>query len=250
MNNTIKHQLNHRTIREFKNKEIPENIIEKFIKVIERTATSTGMQTYSVIRVRDKKIKKQISQVCQQEYVARLPELFIFIVDSFRNNNIAEEKTEKKFASSRDMDRFFQGWTDSTLASQNLTNALESEGLGSVFLGSILNDSEKIIEILKLPELTFPVLGVGFGYPNQEPQLKPRMEMKLRFFENEYEIFDNYMKEIERYDEEMQTYYDLRDENKRADSFSKQVVSRLENTIEKKSKILKYVEKQGFVLKD
>ena len=31
MNNTIKHQLNHRTIREFKNKEIPENIIEKFI---------------------------------------------------------------------------------------------------------------------------------------------------------------------------------------------------------------------------
>ena len=250
MNNTIKHQLNHRTIREFKNKEIPENIIEKFIKVIERTATSTGMQTYSIIRVTDNAVKKQISNVCKQEYVERLPELFIFVVDSFRNNKIAEEKTGGKFESSHDMDRFFQGWTDATLSAQNLTNALESEGLGSVFLGSILNDTEKIIDILKLPELTFPVIGVGFGYPNQEPQLKPRMKMELRFFENEYRKFESYMKEIEEYDDEMQTYYDLRESNKKVDSFSKQVISRLEGIIEKKSNILEYVEKQGFTIKD
>ena len=33
--------------------------------------------------------------------------------------------------------------------------AKESVGLGTVYLGSILNDSEKICELLKLPELTF-----------------------------------------------------------------------------------------------
>ena len=56
---------------------------------------------------------------------------------------------------------------------QNLVTAAESVVLGTVYLGSILNDSEKICELLKLPELTFPVIGLGIGYPNQNPQLKP-----------------------------------------------------------------------------
>ena len=246
MNNTIKTQLNHRTIREFKEKEVPKELLDNFIDVIQRTASSTGMQTYSIIRVTDSKIKEKIATVCGQEYVARMPELFVFIVDAFRNNKIAEEIGSKKYEASHDMDRFFQGFTDSALAAQNLTNAIESEGLGAVYLGSILNDTEKIIEILKLPELTFPVLGVGFGYPNQEPQLKPRMNMNLRLFENEYKIFGNYAEEIKEYDKIMQTYYDLRDANKKVDSFSKQVIGRLENASEKRANILNSAKKQGF----
>ncbi len=120
--------------------------------------------------------------------------------------------------------------------------------LGAVFLGSILNDAEKIIEILNLPELTLPVVGLGLGYPNQDPQLKPRMEMKLRVFGNNYEKFDNYLEEIKEYDNEMQTYYDLRDANKRVDCFSDQVVSKLKNLIPKRSEMLKIMRKQGFDL--
>ncbi len=246
MNNTIKTQLNHKSIREFKDKEVPKELLNDFIEVIQRTASSTGMQTNSIIRVTDKKIKEKIAEVCNQEYVSRMPELFIFIVDAFRNNEIAEEIGNKKYEASHDMDRFFQGFTDSVLAAQNLTNAIESEGLGAVYLGSILNDTEKIIEILNLPQLTFPVLGVGFGYPNQEPQLKPRMDMKLRLFENEYKVFENYSEEIKEYDEIMQTYYDLRDANKKVDSFSKQVIGRLENASEKRANILDSVREQGF----
>ena len=246
MNDTIKTQLNHRTIREFKEKEVPKELLNNFIDVIQRTASSTGMQTSSIIRVTDDEIKEKISEVCGQEYVARMPELFIFIVDAFRNNKIAEQISNKKYDSSHDMDRFFQGFTDSILAAQNLTNAIESEGLGAVYLGSILNDPEKIIEILNLPQLTFPVLGVGFGYPNQEPQLKPRMDMKLRLFENEYKTFEDYSEEIKAYDVIMQTYYDLRDANRKVDSFSKQVIGRLENASEKRANIMNIVKKQGF----
>lgn len=71
---------------------------------------------------------------------------------------------------------------------QNVVTAAESLGLGTVYLGSILNDSERICEILNLPELTFPVIGLGIGYPNQKPQLKPRMDMRLRVFENSYKF--------------------------------------------------------------
>ena len=70
-------------------------------------------------------------------------------------------------------------------------------------------------------------IRLAIGYPNQEPQLKPRMDMKYRVFENTYKIHDNYLEELKDYDEEMQTYYDLRDTSRRVDCFSDcQVVTR------------------------
>ena len=243
----LERQLNHRTIREFKDGRIPEELFNKLIEVARRTPTSNGMQASSIIRVTDKEKRKEIADVCKQEYVARAPELLILIADQYRNYRIADEKGGYE-PSARDMDRFFQGFTDACLTAQNIVNAAEALDLGVVYLGSILNDAEKIIEILELPELTMPVLGLGIGYPNQNPQLKPRMSMDLRLFENTYKKFDDYLEEIKEYDIEMQTYYDLREANKRVDSFSNQVVTKLKNLIPKRSDMLKVMKKQGFDL--
>ncbi|HPT78503.1 MAG TPA: NADPH-dependent oxidoreductase [Candidatus Atribacteria bacterium] len=247
MNPTIKTQLEHRTIREFRNEEISQEILDQLMEVARRTATSTGMQACSVIRVLDPGLKNQIAMICKQEYVARAPELLIFIVDQYRNSQIAKEKncmTEN----AGDMDRFFSGFTDACIMAQNIVVAAESLGLGTVYLGSILNDSEKICELLKLPRLTFPVIGLALGHPNQSPQLKPRMDMRLRVFENRYEFFDSYLDEIKEYDEEMRTYYDLREPDRPVDSFSDQVVSRLKHHNPKRQAILNVVRKQGFEL--
>jgi nitroreductase len=243
----LERQLNHRTIREFKDGRIPEELFNKLIEVARRTPTSNGMQASSIIRVTDNQKRKEIADVCKQEYVARAPELLILIADQYRNYRIADEKGGYE-PSARDMDRFFQGFTDACLTAQNIVNAAEALDLGVVYLGSILNDAEKIIEILELPELTMPVLGLGIGYPNQNPQLKPRMSMDLRLFENTYKKFDDYLEEIKEYDIEMQTYYDLREANKRVDSFSNQVVTKLKNLIPKRSDMLKVMKKQGFDL--
>jgi len=245
MNEMIKKQLSHRTIREFTDEKIPEEIFEQLMEVAKRTATANGMQASSIIRITDSQIKKEIAQVCNQEYVARAPELLIFIVDLYRNSQIAKEKNAHAEGTS-DMNNFFLSFIDACLMTQNIVNGAESLGLGTVYLGSIFNDIEKICEILELPKLTFPVVGLGIGYPNQEPQLKPRMDMKFRVFENKYISFDNYLKELEDYDEEMQTYYDLRDANNRVDSFSNQVVKKFSNTNPKRQEILNIIKKMGF----
>jgi len=46
----------------------------------------------------------------------------------------------------------------------------------------------------------------------------------------------------------MQTYYDLRDANKRVDSFSNQIVSQTKNIIPERSEIQKIIRDQGFDL--
>ena len=248
MNEMIKKQLNHRTIREFKDKEIPGDVYNTLLDVTQRTASSTAMQQSSIIRVTDSKLKKGIAEICNQEYVTRAPILLIFIVDTYRNDQIAREQGYD-LESSGDMDRFFQGFTDATLAAQNMINAAESMDLGTVVFGSVLNDPWKLCELLELPKYTFPVLGLGIGYPNQDPQLKPRMDMKFRVFDNKYKKMDNYLELLADYDKEMRTYYDLRQADKPLDKFTTQVVGRLTNVMTKRQEMVNCIVDQGFDLK-
>ena len=248
MNETIKTQLNHRTIRKFENRPVEKEALDTLLEVVNRTASSTGMQNSSIIRVTDKDLREKIYEISTQKYLLDVPELWIFVVDTLRNDRIARENGfEPK--TSGDMDKFFQGFTDATLAIQNLTIAIESMGMGAVYFGSILNNMGKLVEALKLPKLVFPVLGIGFGYPKEEPQLKPRMPMELKFFENEYKILPSYKEAIKEYDEEMTNYYDLRENGKRSDIFSEQVVARLKPEIEVKRNVADILELQGFNLR-
>ena len=154
--------LNHRTIREFKSTPMSPQQLNLLLDIAKRTATSMGMQSFSIIHVVNPDLKGAIAEVCNQEYVARVPDLFIFIVDAYRNSRIARERGVESVGE-RDSDRFFQGWTDAAIAAQNMVAAAELSGFGTVFFGSILNNAPKMIELLKLPELTFPVVGSALG---------------------------------------------------------------------------------------
>ena len=45
------------------------------------------------------------------------------------------------------------------IAAQNMVVAAESLGMGTVYLGSILNDNAKLSELLKLPKYVYPAVG-------------------------------------------------------------------------------------------
>lgn len=248
LNKTIDTQLNHRSIRKFKDEKIDNYTLNTLFEVANRTSSSVAMQSYSIIRITDKDKRKQLSEICNQPYVETAPELLLFIVDSFRNTKISKEMGQG-VNNGDDMDKFFQGFTDGAIACQNMVVAIESLGMGAVYLGSMLNDPKAVIDVLELPSLTFPIVGLAFGYPDQDPQLKPRMDVTLKVFENTYQVQDDYLKSIEDYDKEMQTYYDLRDTSKPLDSFSKQVASRLKGENEKRSGILNVAKDQGFKFK-
>ncbi len=239
MNNVIDLIMKHRTIREFENRAVPKGNLDLLLDALMRTPTSSGLQQASIIRVTDKERKEEIARVCNQDYVARTPELLIFVLDIFRNKNLVKDSGEA-LEDSSDVDLFFQGYTDACIMAQNALMIVESMGMGGVYLGSILNNPKRIIEILDLPNGVFPVVGLGFGFPKQNPQLKPRMDKSFRVFENSYKILDNYKEALEDYDQEMTTYYDLRDANNRVDSFSVQVTKKLKNKNPLRLKLLDF----------
>lgn len=245
MNELIKQQLSRRTIRQFTDQPIEPEIVELLKDVAIHTATSEGMQTASIIRVTDPLIRVELAKVCKQDYINSLPEFWVFIADLHRNRQIAlEQGAEPKAAA--EMERFFQGYSDAVLMAQNVTNTIESLGMGACFFGSIQNDMQRVIEILGMPMFTAPILGVGFGYPNQQPQMKPRMPKEMRIFENRYEEPVNTNDIMAKYDQEMTTYYDLRDANHRVDSFSEQIKKKFMNRPYRREALVEVLAEQGF----
>ena len=248
MNDTIKMLLEHRSIRAWTDKKIPEEEVQLLFDVAMQTSTSNGMQQASIIRVNDMKKREALAKIATQAYLSTPSELLVFVCDNYRNYKIVEEKGAES-NHSNDIDRFIQGVTDASIMAQNVTVAAESMGLGVVYFGSILNDTAGVCEILNLPENTFPVVGLGIGYPDQEPQLKPRMHKEDRVFIDEYKTYDSYVDELKEYDKEMTTYYDLRNANRRVDSFTDQVVAKNKVKVAKRSEMMDVIRAQGFDIK-
>ena len=246
MNEVINLQLNHKSIRKFKSKEIPQDIINTLVDVARHTATSNFMQSYSIICLKSPEKKAKLATICNQPYVAEASHVFIFVADQYRNQQIAKENNQETSVLNN-MDRYMVAMTDAILAAQNVNLAAESLDLGTVFLGSILNDNQEIIDLLNLPELTFAVLGLAIGYKDQEPQLKPRLPKDMMFFEEEYQVVDNYTDKLKDYDELVTSYYDLRNANQRIDSFTHQITDGMNRKPEKRLKIKSDLEKQGFI---
>lgn len=247
MNQTIETLLNHKSIRKFKEKPVSAEIIRTLVEVAQHTSTSNFMQSYSIIGITDPQVKAKIAKIGNQPYIAESGHLFILVVDQHRNAQIAKENGVEDVSVSGSMDRFMIGYSDALLATQNMIVAAESLGLGAVCLGSILNDAKEMIQLLKLPEYTFPVLGLAIGYPDQEPQLKPRLPMEVIYHENEYQQTSDFSEELVAYNTEVETYYDLRDANKRIDSFSKQITGSMSRKPAGRMALLEYLKEQGFL---
>lgn len=236
----------HRSYRNWKDMPVEEEKIEKLLNVYRHAPSSVGMFTSSIIRVKDPEIKRQISEVCTQEYVATAPELFVFLVDLYRNKSLYDELTDdNKFNPT--MNYFMQGFTDAVIGTQTVECLAEEMGLASVYLGSILNDYDRIIEILDLPKLTFPVVGLAFGYPDPEfiPMKKPKMENHSRVFTDKYKLFDSYKDELKDFSDKLTSYKYVGTDAYSNDFFTN-VVNFYSKTNEKRERFFEAVKKQGF----
>ena len=79
--------------------------------------------------------------------------------------------------------------TDAIIAAQNACLEAESNGLGICYLGTVIYNADKIIEILKLPKGVVPVATVTMGYPKQQLPLTERLPLEAIVHRETYHNF-------------------------------------------------------------
>lgn len=88
MNETIKTQLNHRSIRQFKPLALTQEEVDLLVDVARHTATSNFRQSYSIISITDQKLKEEIADIANQPYIPNAGHLFVLYQKSFKITNL------------------------------------------------------------------------------------------------------------------------------------------------------------------
>ena len=169
--------LSHRSTRAFLPEPVSDERLATIIAAASSAATSSNIQTWSVVAVRDPARNSRLRPFCaNQAHIDEAPLFLVFLADLARIEAIAAERGQDVEAT-QFLEMLIIGIVDATLAAENAVVALESLGLGSVYIGGIRNHPEAIAAELGLPPQVFPVFGLCVGTPDpaRPTAIKPRL---------------------------------------------------------------------------
>ena len=240
--------INHRSIRKYKADKISDEILNEILVSASKASTTGNMQVYSIVVTKDESLKEQLLGAhFNQPMVKQAPVVLTFCADFNRFNKWCEQNNAKP-----GYDNFLSFYTasiDALLASQNAVLAAEANGLGICYLGTTTYMAKKIIDILKLPKGVVPVTTVVVGYPDETPELTPRLPLDAIVHYDTYKDFDeSAIKEIYRERDSSKETKDLLKENNKetlAQVFTDNRYKK-EDNIFFSNEFLKVIEEQGF----
>lgn len=199
MNETLRIQQAHRSIRDYKTAPISDEMLDQIIAAAHRAPTSMNAQEISLIVVRDAATRAKIAECSGgQPWVIKAP-VFITVVIDFHKTDLAVRKAGKTQIIHESMEGFGVAAVDAGIVLGTLITAAESLGLGSVPIGSIRRNPQGIIDLLGLPPLTFPLVGLCIGHIDQDSPQKPRLDINTFRHEERYDA-SGYPAAIETYD--------------------------------------------------
>jgi FMN reductase (NADPH)/FMN reductase [NAD(P)H] len=197
MNQVIDVLMKRRSVRAYQEKEISAQIRAEILKATLRAPTAGNMMLYSIVDVTDQQIKDKLAITCDnQPFIAHAPMVWLFLADYqrwfdyFVISDVEELCKQKQVPLRRpEAGDLFLACCDTLIAAQTAVIAAESFGIGSCYIGDIMEQYEIHKELFSLPKYTFPIALLIFGYPTQEQMKRPytkRFDEKFIVFENQY----------------------------------------------------------------
>jgi nitroreductase len=183
-----------RSVRAFADTPVPEGLRREVIEATLRAPTAGNMMLYSVIDIRSRQTKERLAVTCDnQPWIATAPMVLVFLADYQRWMDFFDQQKAPEAARAAGWEPRAPGvgdlmlaTSDALIAAQNAALAAESLGLGSCYIGDILENYEEHRRLLDLPPLAMPVTMLCIGYPKREkdattttPRLAPETVVHL-----------------------------------------------------------------------
>jgi nitroreductase len=165
-NQTLTTLLTHRSVRAYRPDALPPQTLETLVAAAQSAATSSNLQTWSVVAVEDPARKQVLSELAgNQAHIRDCPLFLVWLADLARLTNLAAQR-QLPAAGLDYLEMFVMATIDASLAAQNAVTAAESLDLGTVYIGGIRNQPEQVVATLQLPPHLFAVFGLCVGYPD------------------------------------------------------------------------------------
>ncbi|MEG0166234.1 MAG: nitroreductase family protein [Ruthenibacterium sp.] len=156
-----------KSVRAYENRAISAACKNEILQAAMAAPTAGNQQLYTILDITDGQVKDKLAVSCDnQPFIAQAPLVLIFCadvqkwVDVFRAGGAKPRK-----AGVGDLMLAMQ---DAVIAAQNAVVAAQSLGIGSCYIGDILEKCAYHRALLHLPETVLPACMLVFGYPTAQ----------------------------------------------------------------------------------
>lgn len=173
MNETIKELFERKSVRMYTDEKITEEEKRIILESALQAPTAGNMALYSIIDVQDQALKDELAIRCDhQPFIAKAPLVLIFLADYQKWFDMFNEYTPG--VPKLEESDLFLATQDCIIAAQNAVVAAQSLGIGSCYIGDILENFEENQKLLKLPKYAVPYVMVVFGKPTKQQQTREK----------------------------------------------------------------------------
>lgn len=180
MNPTLELLAGRRSTRTYDPVPLSDAEKDAILQATFRAPTGGNLMLYTIIDVADQALKDRLALTCDdQPFISKAPWVLVFVADFqkwtdlFAYSDVAS-LTDVEHRTSPGLGDLMLACSDALIAAQNAVIAAESLGIGSCYIGDILENAEEHAQLLDLPPHTFPVAMLCFGHPAAEGSLAPR----------------------------------------------------------------------------
>lgn len=191
--NEITRSLHQRkSVRAFLDRPIDQKEKNAILQAAVQAPTAGNQQLYTILDITDPALKEALAVSCDnQPFIAKAPVVLVFCADCKK----WYDAYQMAGCSPREpgVGDLMLAVTDTAIAAQNAVTAAESLGIGSCYIGDIMENCQIQRELLSLPEYVFPAVMLVLGYPTKQQQERPkpaRCPMKQIVHENGYRSMD------------------------------------------------------------
>lgn len=175
MNETIKGLLERKSVRVYTDQEISQENKRMILQAAMEAPTAGNQQLYTILDITDQRLKDRLAVTCDnQPFIAQAKLVLIFCADCQKWYDAYLEGgcvTRKPGVGD-----LMLAVTDAAIAAQNAVTAAESLGIGSCYIGDVMEQREVHRELFKLPEYVFPAVMLVFGYPTEQQKERRKPE--------------------------------------------------------------------------
>ena len=189
MNETLEQLFSRKSVRVFTEQEISPADKTAILQAAMQAPTAGNQQLYTILDITDPALKEKLSETCDhQPFIAKAPLVLIFCADCSKwLDAYREAGCEPRAPGAGDL---MLAVLDAAVAAQNAVAAAWSMGIGSCYIGDVMEQRETHQQLLNLPDYVFPAAMLVFGYPTQQQKerIKPeRFALEEIVCENTYQ---------------------------------------------------------------
>ncbi|MFH1689863.1 MAG: nitroreductase family protein [Candidatus Eisenbacteria bacterium] len=180
-----------RSVRNFEDRPVPPDVVDRLLDAANSAPSGGNIQPLSIVVVQESEARVELAEmVGGQPWVKNAPVSLVFCIDFFRVKRWAS-MFDVEFLGEQALGSFLIAYADVMCAAQSVVVLAESEGLGSVYVGTIQSSIETARNYFGMPEYVLPVMVLSLGYPRSIPTTIPKLDRDVVVHRERYRVLSD-----------------------------------------------------------